>query len=67
MCLHKCNFYCILFKFLKQGVGSIVDWKPGLRNYEPHIKKKVQFVALLTTLSMFVVTQMIPQEILDLL
>ena len=46
MYLHKCNFYCILFKFLKQGVGSIVDWKPGLRSYESHIKKKVQFCSI---------------------
>ena len=26
---------------LKQRVGSTVDWKPRLRNYKPHIKKKV--------------------------
>ena len=27
---------------LKQGVGSTVDWKPRLRNYKSHIKKKVR-------------------------
>ena len=26
----------------KQRVGSTVDWKPRLRNYKPHIKKKVR-------------------------
>ena len=25
---------------LKQGVGSTVDWKPRLRNYKSHIKKR---------------------------
>ena len=52
---------------LKQGVGTTVDWKPRLQNYKSHIEKKCDLVALLTTLLMFVVTQMIPQEILDLL
>ena len=53
---------------LKQVVRSTVDWKPRLRNYKSHIKKKkCDLVALLTTLLMFVVIQMIPQEILDLL
>ena len=27
---------------LKQGVGSTVYWKPRLRNYKSHIKKKVR-------------------------
>ena len=27
---------------LKPGVGSTVDWKPRLRNYKSHIKKKVR-------------------------
>ena len=27
---------------MKQGVGSTVDWKPRLRNYKSHIKKKVR-------------------------
>ena len=27
---------------LKQGVRSTVDWKPRLRNYKSHIKKKVR-------------------------
>ena len=49
----------------KQGIRSTVDWKPRLRNYKSHIKKKCHLVALLTTLMMFAVTQMIPQEILD--
>ena len=52
---------------LKQGVGSTVDWKPRLRNYKYHKKKKVRLLELLITLLMFVVTQMIHQEILDLL
>ena len=51
---------------LKQGVTSTVDWKPRLRNYKSHIMKKCNFAALLTTSLMLVVTQMIPQEILDL-
>ena len=51
---------------LKEGVRSTVDGKPRLRNYKYCIKK-CNLVALLTTLLMFVVTQMIPQEILDLL
>ena len=67
-CVFK-NVICIVFclNCLKQGVGSTVDWKPRLHNYKSYIKKKCDLVALLTTLSMFVVTQMIPQEILDLL
>ena len=52
---------------LKQGVGSTVDWKPRLQNYKSHIKKKCHLVALLITSLMYVVTQMIPQEILGLL
>ena len=38
MRFQKCNLYCIL----KQGVRSTVDWKPRLRNYKSHIKKKVR-------------------------
>ena len=53
--------------FLKQGVGCTVDWKPRLQNYKSHIKKKCHLVALLITSLMYVVTQMIPQEILGLL
>ena len=51
---------------LEQGVTSTVDWKPRLRNYKSHIMKKCNFAALLTTSLVLVVTQMIPQEILDL-
>ena len=53
--------------FLKQGVGCTVDWKPRLQNYKSNIKKKCHLVALLITSLMYVVTQMIPQEILGLL
>ena len=53
--------------FLKQGVGCTVDWKPRLQNYKCNIKKKCHLVALLITSLMYVVTQMIPQEILGLL
>ena len=52
---------------LIQGVRSTVDWKPRLQNYKSHINKKCDLVALLITLLMFVVTKMIPQEILHLL
>ena len=52
---------------LIQGVRSTVDWKPRLQNYKSHINKKCDLAALLITLLMFVVTQMIPQEILHLL
>ena len=52
---------------LIQGVRSTVDWKPRLQNYKSHINKKSDLVALLITLLMFVVTKMIPQEILHLL
>ena len=45
---------------LKQRVGSTVDWKPTLRNIKSHTKKKkCDLVALLITLLMF--------EIIDLL
>ena len=53
--------------FLKQGVGCTVDWKPRLQNYKSNIKEKCHLVALLITSLMYVVTQMIPQEILGLL
>ena len=53
--------------FLKQGVGCTVDWKPRLQNYKSNIKKKCHLVALLITSLMYLVTQMIPQEILGLL
>ena len=42
MCFQKSNLYCILFNCLKQRVGSTVDWKPRLRNYKSHTKKKVR-------------------------
>ena len=41
-----------------------------MRNYKSHIKKKVRSCSIvnhLIALLIFVVTQMIPQEILDLL
>ena len=62
-CVSKSVIYiAFCLNCLKQGVGSTVDWKPRLRNYKSHIKKKCELVALLITLLMFVVTQMIPQE-----
>ena len=68
-CLSK-NVIYIAFGLncLKQGVGSTVDWKTKLLNYKSHIKKRCNLKSFLTTLSKFVVTQMIPQKsILDLL
>ena len=52
---------------LKEGLRSIVDWKPRLRNYKSHVKEKYDLVVLLITLLMFLVTQMILQKMLDLL
>ena len=44
MCFQKYNLFCIAFLLncSKQGVQSIVDWRPRLRNYKSHIKKKVR-------------------------
>ena len=42
ICFQKCNLYCIFLNCSKQGVGSTVDWKPRLRHYKSHIKKKVR-------------------------
>ena len=42
-CVSKNLIYIAFYlNFLKQGVGSTVDWKPRLRNYKSHIKKKVR-------------------------
>ena len=68
-CVSKNTIYvAFCLTCLKQGVRYTVDWKPRLWNYKTHIKKKLrscsianQFISL-----MFVVTQMIPQKILDL-
>ena len=41
-CISKDIIYiAFCLNCLKQGVGSTVDWKPRLRNYKFHIKKKV--------------------------
>ena len=41
-CVSKNVIYIAFYlNCLKQGVGSAVDWKPRLRNYKSHIKKKV--------------------------
>ena len=67
-CVYKNVIYIAFFKkLLKEGVRCTIDWKPRLRNYKSHIKKIVYLVALLSFLLMFVVTQLIPQEVLDLL
>ena len=41
MRFQKYNLYCILFKLLKTR-SRIGNWKPRLRNYKSHIKKKVR-------------------------
>ena len=42
-CLSKNVIYiAFCLNCLKKGVRSTVDWKPRLRNYKFHIKKKVQ-------------------------
>ena len=65
MCFRNVIYIAFCLNCLKQRVGStVVGWKPRLRNYKSHIKKKMRFVALLTTLLMFLVTQMIRQKIL---
>lgn len=55
--------YCL--SCLKQGVGSTVDWKPWLRDYKLHMKKKIALATLLAMLLMVVVTQIILQNILN--
>ena len=63
-------FIAFCLNCLKQGAGSAVDWKPRLRNYKSHIKKKMRSCSIANhfiTLLMFIVTQMITQKILDLL
>ena len=41
-CNSKYVVYCaVCSKCKKQGVGSTVDWKPRLRNYKSHVKKKL--------------------------
>ena len=47
---------------LKQGVGSTVDWKPRLRNYKSHIKKKVRSCSIVNHF-----IDVCSEEILDLL
>ena len=42
-CVSKSVIYiAFCLNCLKQGVTSTVDWKPRLRNYKSHIKKKVR-------------------------
>ena len=41
----NCNTKNVIYlayckKCYKQGVGSCIEWKPRLRNYKSHIKKK---------------------------
>ena len=36
------SYIAFCLNYLKQRVGSTVDWKPRLRNYKSHIKKKVR-------------------------
>ena len=49
LCVSKKVIY-IAFSLscLKQGAISTVDWKPRLRNYETHIKKKVQSCSIVS-------------------
>ena len=46
MCFQNAIYIAFFKNCLKQGVGSTVDWKPKLRNYKSHIKKKVRLYSI---------------------
>ena len=60
----KSSFECFVTKRVYEELHLL---KPILRNFKSHINKNCKLVAFVTTLLMFAVTQMIPQEILNLL
>ena len=47
MCFRNVIYIAFCLNCLKQRVGStIVGWKPRLRNYKSHIKKKMRFCSI---------------------